>query len=343
MNQHFIKKLEIQRFKCFDELFADGLKRVNLITGKNNAGKTALMEAINFYINSRSIADASESLKKLISRRQKTRSIELDIMHKDSSNMKLKINGNIIKVKFHNELNAEHMHSTHRRYDDADAPFLEISTNGDNKILPVNYILQGYSPMRRMRREFDEGNNCNFISSGISSDEEISILYGTMVESNAEHLLDDSLKLLDKDIVALKQIILKRGVTLKLLLKNKHSVLLSSMGEGVSKYIEIITAIWASKEGYLFIDELDNGIHHSKLDELWNMILTTSKKLNVQVFATTHSKECIESYVRVTKKLNEKKVALIRLNKRKDDSIFASVFDFKTLQDAIDQEHEVRG
>ncbi|HFC93533.1 MAG TPA: ATP-binding protein, partial [Leucothrix mucor] len=47
---------------------------------------------------------------------------------------------------------------------------------------------------------------------------------------------------------------------------------------------------------YLFIDEIDNGIHFSILDTIWKTILTLSKELNVQVFATTHSKECIESF-----------------------------------------------
>jgi predicted ATP-dependent endonuclease of OLD family len=49
MNEHFLTDIEIKQFKCFTDFKADGFKRVNLIGGKNNIGKTAFMEAC--YIN----------------------------------------------------------------------------------------------------------------------------------------------------------------------------------------------------------------------------------------------------------------------------------------------------
>ena len=47
---HFINKIKIENFKCFDKLEVNGLSRVNLIGGKNNVGKTALMEALELGI-----------------------------------------------------------------------------------------------------------------------------------------------------------------------------------------------------------------------------------------------------------------------------------------------------
>ncbi len=40
-----ISFIEIENFKTFDKIKIDGFKRVNLISGKNNLGKTALLEA----------------------------------------------------------------------------------------------------------------------------------------------------------------------------------------------------------------------------------------------------------------------------------------------------------
>jgi len=51
MNNNFIKNIEIKNFKCFKDFKADGFKRVNLIGGKNNVGKTAFMEACWININ----------------------------------------------------------------------------------------------------------------------------------------------------------------------------------------------------------------------------------------------------------------------------------------------------
>ncbi|MFZ4555388.1 MAG: AAA family ATPase [Pseudanabaena sp.] len=50
-----IKKITIENFRCFDKLKVLGFERVNLISGKNNAGKTALLEAI--FLNSAPRAD----------------------------------------------------------------------------------------------------------------------------------------------------------------------------------------------------------------------------------------------------------------------------------------------
>jgi AAA15 family ATPase/GTPase len=52
MNEHFLTEIEIKQFKCFADFKASGFKRVNLIGGKNNIGKTAFMEACYINVNS---------------------------------------------------------------------------------------------------------------------------------------------------------------------------------------------------------------------------------------------------------------------------------------------------
>ncbi|SFV88434.1 hypothetical protein MNB_SUP05-SYMBIONT-7-242 [hydrothermal vent metagenome] len=129
-----------------------------------------------------------------------------------------------------------------------------------------------------------------------------------------------------------------------MLKKNKGNFMrLSDFGDGTKQFILALSSLLINKNKVMYLDEIDNGIHHSKLDELWEVILKTSKKLNVQVFATTHSKECIESYARVAKKLEDEEVTLIRLAKLKNGEINAGVFDYGVLESAISQEHEVRG
>ena len=40
------RSFSIKNFRCFDELTVEGMGRINLIAGKNNVGKTALLEAL---------------------------------------------------------------------------------------------------------------------------------------------------------------------------------------------------------------------------------------------------------------------------------------------------------
>ena len=99
----------------------------------------------------------------------------------------------------------------------------------------------------------------------------------------------------------------------------------------------------ACENGYLFIDEIDNGIHYTQLDQLWELILTLSKKTNCQVFAITHSKEMLESFARVSKKLNEQDIIYTILVRNKQQDIKTISKDYEMLLDSIAQGHEVRG
>ena len=118
---------------------------------------------------------------------------------------------------------------------------------------------------------------------------------------------------------------------------------INEFGDGLKQFISIICALYACEGGYLFIDEIDSGIHYTKLDLLWEIILTVSKEYGVQVFATTHSKEAIDSFAKVAKELGDKEITFTKLTKLKDSSIVAGVRDYEMLQYTIEDGHEVRG
>ena len=65
------------------------------------------------------------------------------------------------------------------------------------------------------------------------------------------------------------------------------------------KNFSIICALFSCENGYLFLDEIENGIHYTQFDKLWRLILEISPEQNVQVFATTHSKEkeCLKTFL----------------------------------------------
>ncbi|NJO17102.1 MAG: ATP-binding protein [Thioploca sp.] len=117
---------------------------------------------------------------------------------------------------------------------------------------------------------------------------------------------------------------------------------ISELGHGLKRYIAIISAILVCRDNCLFIDEIENGLHYTHLDGLWKIILTLSKKLNCQVFATTHSKECIESFYKVSKRLDDEGICFIELGKV-DNEIKALVLDKEMFFFEFEQNHEVRG
>jgi AAA15 family ATPase/GTPase len=68
------------------------------------------------------------------------------------------------------------------------------------------------------------------------------------------------------------------------------------MGDGMNSILNVILALINSENGFLFIDEFENGLHYSVQEKLWAIIFKLSKMLNIQVFVTTHSNDCISGF-----------------------------------------------
>ena len=71
---------------------------------------------------------------------------------------------------------------------------------------------------------------------------------------------------------------------------------LQSFGEGILRLFEILLSLVNARDGILLIDELENGLHYKIHPRVWDLIFRLSQKLNVQVFATTHSWDCIRGF-----------------------------------------------
>ena len=71
---------------------------------------------------------------------------------------------------------------------------------------------------------------------------------------------------------------------------------LSSMGDGMLRILQLILKLHSSRNGMLLIDEFDNGLHHSVQKKVWELVFTLAKNLNIQVFATTHSLDCVKAF-----------------------------------------------
>ncbi len=114
------------------------------------------------------------------------------------------------------------------------------------------------------------------------------------------------------------------------------------VGEGMSRLASIILAISDFKNGVVFIDEIENGLHYSVLENLWRVIYEAAVHYNVQVFATTHSLECIRAAHRTFENKPDYDFQLYRLDKLEDGSTRAVEYDRETLEAAIEVDIEVR-
>lgn len=322
MDKHLLTEIEIKDFKCFKDFKADGFKRVNLIGGKNNVGKTAFMEACYVNVSSSNINIAWTILSSIRFRRNNLeylgRTFTINDMKKDFENVHT-----FNCVSNINEINFFVLNENGKK---------EYKFEINNKETMVNINDFAYSVERNPLVQVID----NF---GLTNDE-LKNVFEFVQKKDKENFLYKYINEFDENIENFKII---GGDKPQCKTKDGEYRDINEFGDGLKHYISIICSLYACENGYLFIDEIDNGIHYTQLDKLWEIILVTSKKLNIQVFATTHSRECIESYARVSKKLEDKDTSYIKMSRLNDGSIKAGVRDYDMIQDSIEEQHELRG
>ena len=116
---------------------------------------------------------------------------------------------------------------------------------------------------------------------------------------------------------------------------------LQLLGEGISRLLPIMAAIETARNGALFIDEVETGLHHAVMRDVWKAIMEAAKRSRTQIFATTHSRECIEAAFEAAASMQRYELGMHRLE-RVDGRIEAITYDKESLQAALDADLEVR-
>jgi len=115
---------------------------------------------------------------------------------------------------------------------------------------------------------------------------------------------------------------------------------LKNLGQGMLRMLQLVLSLVQAKNGFLLIDEFENGLHYSVQPKVWNMLFILAKKFNIQVFATTHSKDTVESFGKIWKQ-DQEAGSFHRLSLRKG-LIQAVAYDCEMLDTAITGDIEVR-
>ncbi len=335
MTNHFINNIYIENFKCFQNLQLEGIEGINLIGGKNNVGKTAFLEAVELLVSSNKVNDVPLNVYNLLTQRQPeniyTDQFDIDDLQLDffkENETKFTISTTNKKLNIFLEKTQDVISKTK----------LFFVLNKENASLFLDDILRGFHRNRHITVD-----KVHFINSTKTPEQDIAILYGSLVDLDREDFLNDSLKIFDDNIISIKQRATINRVILKLKLKDREiPVLLSSLGEGINRYIAILCAIWASKDGFLLIDEIENGIHYTNYKKLWPLIFQASTDANCQLFITSHSKECIEAFNEVQFEYNQS--AYFEFYKNLNtDMITASKRHTEQLKYSLTHQGRVRG
>lgn len=321
-----LDEFRIRRFRAFSEFSLSGLKRVNLFVGRNNAGKSSLLEALYLYA-SRMDFDALQSLA------AKRGEFAVDSMrrdpfgpdlshffhgHKIKNGRSFEIGTSKLMYEVKAELSTEMIEQLllPSEHDDVDVSRRALFSlkairrlgNGekDDEILQ-EASLSAVGTVLGYRRNSPFGiprkSRNNFISPDSLDNRALAAMWNDVLVSNSENAIVNALRLLD-DRVSSVAFLLSEQSTMRYPQRPSAGIVigmdgatgrlpLGSLGDGMKRLLSIAVALSCSQGGALFIDEIDAGFHYSVMRDLWRLIINTAIANKVQVFATTHSLDCI--------------------------------------------------
>lgn len=356
-----LKSLYINNYRCLEKFTIQSLERVNLITGKNNTGKSSMLEALVLYASKGSIAELRQILEEHGEYRLSSRKVEdeidllealisifhnrkIDFYNNNSikigeidkqkslfgdKDYKLFLDSSIVLqfVKYEDEIKKDSSDQITRKRrllskkeEDKEEGDLKngLSIIVDGKVnifIPIETdYFRRYSFVKRSPL-----NNYQFIKTSNIDKEDNGVLFDKIALSDKEEYVVEALQIIEPKTERIAFVDSGfsnnnyRTPVIKLR-DSREIVPLRSMGDGINRILTIILALINSEDGYLMIDEIENGLHYSVQEALWEIIFDLSNKLNVQVFATTHSEDSISSFQRVlNNNPDDKSGKLIRL------------------------------
>ncbi|MDR2840393.1 MAG: AAA family ATPase, partial [Paludibacter sp.] len=309
-----LNSLYIKNYRNLKELQIDSVAQVNLLCGKNNTGKTSILEALGIYASGGQIS----FLDFLLNNRQEFFESADEYIQLFSDNLLDFSNNNSIIVGEKRE-NPE-VNISFNRYCDIQSKdengekrwIHKLLTDKELSEYPNHYI--GIKPAAKIPStifRFISANGTNVTSNDIEFDR-------ISLSDKKKKSVIDALKIIESKINNLSYISDKQNEERKPKVTfedNSKIMLLTRMGDGINRILTIILAAVNCENGYLLIDEFENGLHYTVQEQLWKIIFKLAKDLNIQVFATTHSNDCIHSFSKVLNAENNEVLGkLIRLD-----------------------------
>ena len=347
-----IHNFEVKNYRGLKHLKLENLARVNLFAGKNNVGKTAVLEAlslqvskvslnmlVNHFIARGYINSSSKRYSKGLD--QHFVFDDLDSIFNIENPSYLFIGSNIsnltIKPVFYNSdilVDGERVEKLVSSTDSNALSALQVAIEGESDFLLKRVISSAY-----LSSVISDA-HCKFISKEINHNL-AAYLFDEIALSAREDAVINGLNMVVPGIDRVAYTQSSADYRTPRIRLNKRATHLSEMGDGINRILFILLNLVNSENGYLFIDEIENGLHYTVQEKLWEIIFKLSKELNVQVFATTHSYDCIREFAEIANRTKEEDGKLIRLENR-DGTIEAIAYDEEVMQSATENGIEVR-
>lgn len=367
MTKALFDSLEIRQFRAFDYLKIDQLGHLNLFLGKNNIGKSTLLEALWLFAG----IGSPERIQTILEGRDEPRelchgssyepavwrlfhgrpplelisssgSIQIGRVDAPDSALTLSIGwltdskekGELIEVISPADADAENL-----------IPALSIKYGSVRRLLRLDEsfldLRRRWSLQSRSNKEMEIP--CTYVGPMGLDGLGLQSLWEKIVLTDSKNDVIEVMRIIapETDDFALLPCG-SMAPSIRVRVKNENDPIpLKTMGDGMNRLFGLGLALVCSKDGILLVDEIENGIHWSVLPDVWKFVLTVAKRLNVQVFATTHSNDCLKAFHYGTKEDHSVDGIAARIEK-KGGEFTVEIFDESRLSVIVNEGIEIR-
>ncbi|MGN8485499.1 AAA family ATPase [Helicobacter pylori] len=369
-----IQSVRIKNFKTFKDTQIDGFTKLNIITGGNNVGKSNLLEALyclvgksmhpcanltEIYDNIRKEPLTTESKNlmfygldtekeiQIVTTLDNNQTLDLQIKFIASENQKV-IESQIIPTAEQTQMPSQLNFTLKKNNEEIYNDHLNITKAYNFPPIP-NQL--GYN---RQFKNFDPNQLQKLLpfESAVIIPSDVAYRQAHMIQAvskicsnnQLEEELNKHLNQFDNNI---QSISFNTNNQLKLKVKNiKEKVPLSVFGDGLKKYLHIVSAFMADNAKTIYIDEVENGLHFSRMKLLLRCVIdfiNDNKDGNLQVFMTTHNQEFIEILDQVIREKDFAHQTKLFCLEQYDDLIVAEPYYGENLEYYFENEENLFG
>ncbi len=355
-----LTSLHIRNFRNLYDLQVDRLARVNLFAGRNNSGKTTLLEAlfllvsggnpgktlnVNAFRGLEPVAGSPAAVRETFWKpmfsaldMDKTITIEAEMVKRG----RLKL-----------DITLERPSTIQVPLEEIDGSSITELSHDSSLLFSFDNSLAGHAEghMRVVGNGIDIEQpqvrvpfRAIFLSSRLGNFKEDAVRLGRLRQRKQAVIVVDALKVVEPRLQSIEDNSASGTPMIWGDIGLTELVPLPVMGEGMTRVARIILAISAAPGGLVLVDEIENGLHHLVLPQVWQAVDAAAKSFDTQVIATTHSYECIEA---AGQTLGPDDFRLHRLEAGKDTrsekrKIHCVTYEPDEIQAAIHHNFEVR-
>jgi AAA15 family ATPase/GTPase len=356
-----IESIEIKNFRCFKDTKIAKFGLVNLFGGLNNSGKTTLLEAIHLVKNpyneivrglQTQVRSESELFIKakpenawdnFFYQQNKQNDIQIHITDNKTENREVLLtcdenitdlinftqNADVETSEFFDKLSISKKSALH--------------TNGKDKGVELfsSVLVATHAGVAGKSKQSMIIKQSSFLllpTQKIS----LSIVYEQLRFNEKDGLVLNAVQIIDNTIEKIEVFNIGEPI-MYLTQKDRGRFPISLFGDAINTVVKFVIIILSNPDSSILIDEIENGIHYTVQEKLWEMLFKLAIEFNVQIFSTSHSLEMIKAFAKVAQQFPERAAYFEMARSQKTGLIKGIKHDVNTLLFELDRNIAIRG